>query len=214
MAGRDITPLMADDLQEAVVRPVLIVRFDIVTDPLTAWTGPGTFGPTGTNDAALDNQVFLSMAPIVGVSNITEDQGIGSATTITVSGHDLDEDLLQQIVRNRNKWRGQNAYLWLGLLMPDEHSVRANPMRIKTGVMTQMTVSRAKNEAVVIIEVDKDLGRAKSAALRWIDHQRIFSTDTWSAFIFDLMNQPEGFTNTSLGGFARVPTRPGTDKEK
>lgn len=214
MAGRDLTTGMHSFLGAGTIRPVLICRLDIVTDPLTAWTGPGTFAPTGTNDLALDNQTFLNMAPIVDVSNIIEDQGIGGAMTLTVSGHHLDDNLLRQIVRDRRQWRGQSAYLWLGLLLEDEYSVIANPMRIKTGVMTQMTVSRNKDEAIIIIEIDKDLGRAKSAALRWIDHQRLWPGDTWSAFIYDLMNQPEGFTNTSIGSSGSPPSRPGVDKPK
>lgn len=222
MSGRDITAGMKTALEDSVIRPVLIGRLDILTDPITAWTGPGTFVPTTTGDAAMDGQVFTNMAPFVELTDITEDQGIGEATSLVITGHDLDEELLRQVVRDRRQWRGRKAYLWLGLLNVDEATVVANPIRIKTGIMSQMTVKRNQEEATIMVEVDRDLGRAKGAPWRWIDHQRLFVGDTWSSFIQDLANQPEGFTNGGItdwipgtgigdprnGGGGRVPILP------
>ena len=207
MPGRDITAGMVTGLEAGVVRPVLIGRFDILTDPLVAWTGPGTFAPAATGDPALDGQIFLGMAPYIELSNVVEDQGIGGPTTIVISGHDLDEELLQQIVRDRRQWRGRSAWLWLGLLNADESTVVANPVRMKTGVMTQMVVTRDSESATVAVTIDRDLGRAQGALWRWLDHTRIFPADDWSTFIIRLSNQPEGITDGSLHG-AR-PGEPG-----
>jgi len=203
MAGRGLTGAMVTALDSGTIRPTLVGRFDIVTDPLTAWTGPGTFAPASTGDGALDGQVFVNFAPFLELSDIVEDQGIGGPTTITISGHDLDEDLLKQIVRDKRQWRGRKAWLWMGLMNADEATVVSNPARIKTGVMTQMTVARDAEKASVTVTVDKDLGRARSAPFRWIDHIRLFPADTWSTFIIDLVNQPGGFTQTPIqGGFS------------
>ncbi len=198
MAGRDLTAGMVTSLEASVIRPVLLGRFDIVTDPLIAWTGPGTFAPSASGDDALDGQVFVNLAPFLELSNITEDQGIGGPANITISGHDLDEDLLQQIVKDKRQWRGRSAWLWMGLLNTDEATVVADPARIKTGVMTQMVVTRDQRTASVTVTIDKDLGRANSAPFRWLDHARLFPADTWSSFIVDLINKPGGFTTTPL----------------
>ena len=177
MPGRDLTSGMVTALEAGTVRPVLLARFDIITDPLVAWTGPGTFAPTGTGDLALDGQIFLGMAPYIELSDVKEDQGIGGPTTIVVSGHDLDEELLRQIVRDKRHWRGQGSWLWLGLLNADESTVVVNPARIKTGVITQMITSRSAEDATVTVTIDRDLGRAQGALFRWKDHTRIFSAD-------------------------------------
>ncbi len=198
MPGRDITAGMKVALEAGAVRIVLLGRFDILTDPLVAWTGPGTFAPVATGDPHLDGQIFLGMAPYIELSDIAEDQGIGGPTTITVSGHDLDEELLRQIVRDKRTWRGRSAWLWLGLLNVDEATVVANPVRMKTGVMSQMTIIRDGEQSSVTVTIDRDLGRAQGALFRWLDHTRIFSTDTWSTFIIQLANQPEGITDRSL----------------
>lgn len=214
MPGRDITAGMVTALEASAVRAVLIGRFDILTDPLVAWTGPGTFAPTATGDAALDGQTFFGMAPYIELSNVVEDQGIGGPTTIVVSGQDLDEELLRQIIRDKRQWRGRGAWLWLGLLNVDEATVIANPVRMKTGVITQMVVTRDGETASVAVTIDRDLGRAQGALWRWLDHTRIYGADTWSTFIIALSNQPDGITDRSLHGGPGEPGGPPLDEDE
>lgn len=199
MPGRDLTAGMKTALEAGVVRPVLIGRLDILGDPLVAWTGPGTFAPTTSGDPALDGQVFLGMAPYIALSDAIEDQSIGGPTQITVSGHDLDQELLRQVVRDKRTWRGRGAWLWLGLLNADEASVVADPVRIKTGIIAQMTIARSGEESSVTVTIDRDLGRAEGALFRWVDHiTRIFPGDLWSTFVVQLSNQPGGIIDTSI----------------
>jgi hypothetical protein len=195
---RDITAGMTTALGAGVIRPVLIGRLDIASDPVVAWTGPGVFAPTGTGDAALDGRTFLPLAPFLEMSPIEEDQGIGGPVTLALTGHDLDEETLRQVVRDKRQWRGQPAYLWLGLLAADEKSVIADPVRIKSGVMTGMTVLRNKETAEVRVTLDADLGNARSAPYRWLDHSRIYPSDTFSAYIIKLANKPQGLTGADV----------------
>lgn len=196
--ARDLHTNTVTALSGNVIRQVLIVRLDIASDPLTAWTGPGVFAPTGTGDAALDGQIFALAAPVVDLSNITEDRGIGGPVTLTVSGHALDEDLLRQVVRDKRQWRGRDAWLWMGLLTADQKSVISNPFRIKTGVITSITTVRQAGESVVTVTIDKDLGNAQSAPFRIQDHPRFYPADTFGTFMVQLANKPEGFTATDL----------------
>lgn len=200
MNERTIAGAMATGLAERVLRPVLIGRLDIATDPITAWTGPGVFSPSGSGDSALDGQIFVTMGPFIELSTINEDQGIGGPVTLTLAGHDLDKEALRQIVRDKRAWRGRGAWLWTGLLNADESSVIVNPVRIKTGVMTQMVTHRDDKGATVTVTIDLDLGNARSAPFRWLDHSRVFSTDTWSTFIIKLANKPQGFGITLREG--------------
>lgn len=196
--ARDLTAGMVTALRSNVIRPVLLVHLDIASDPLTAWTGPGIFAPTGTPDAALNGLTFINAAPISEISEITEDQGIGGPVTITAAGHDIDESLLRQVVRDARQWRGRKAYLWLGLMNTDEATAIVSPTRIKTGVMSAMRVGREGDTANVTVTIDRDLGRARGAPFRWIDHAQLFPADTWSTFVIELANKPEGLTDYIL----------------
>ena len=198
--SRTITAALSAALQLSTIRPVLIGRLDIATDPVYAWTGPGIYAPSGTADSILNGISFDPVAPFVSVSDIQEDQGIGKPVTMIFSGHDVDEELLIQVVRDKRAWRGKNAYLWLGLLDTNEYSVIADPTRIKTGVITQMKTMRTEETAVVEVIIDQDLGNAKSAPFRWLDHTRLFSSDTFSTYMIKLGNRPQGFEDMNIKG--------------
>ncbi len=193
------------------VHPVLIARLDILTDPLTVWTGPGTFAPSGTGDTALDGQIFTGLAPLANISDIIEDRGVGSPTTLEVSGHDLDEDLLRQVVRDKREWRARRAYLWMGLLDTDQFAVIDDPVRIKTGIMTSMQTLRDAETSKVTATIDRDLGRARGAVFRWIDLPQFVSADKFSQFIARLANKSTNFELDDLrvaftiGNFSNLP---------
>lgn len=206
MPNRDISSAMETGLQQGTVRPVLIGRFDIDTDPLKTWTGPGTFAPSGSNDAALNGQVFSPLAPYIEMTNIVEDQRIGGPVTLSVSGDDLDMPLLRQIIRDKRDWRGKKAYLWIGLLNADEYSVINYPVRIKTGFIVNISTARDQGTAIASITIDEDLQGARWGPYRWIDHERLFTGDTASSFIIKLSNKPQGFVN---GDYKKNPWQPG-----
>ncbi len=198
--ARALDATTVSELQTPEIRPVLLVRLDITTDPLIAWTGPGTFAPSSSGDTQLDGQVFTPVAPIIDLSKITEDQGIGGAVTLKVSGHDLDEDLLQQIVKDKRQWRGNKAWLWLGLLAADQASVLDHPFRIKTGVITNIITNRTGANSIVSVTIDRDLGNARSAPFRIIDHPRFWPLDTFGTFVTALANKPGGLQTTDPFG--------------
>lgn len=195
--SRDMTTVMRDALAAPVIRPVLIAYLDISGDPISMWTGAGTFMPTGSGDSVLNGKTFYPDQSFVSVTDIVEDQGIGGAVTITLKANDLDEDALRQMCRDRAAWRGREAHLWLGLLNTDLQSVYADPVRIKTGVMTSISVTRSYGEVSIQIVVDVDIQNARSAPFRLLDHQRIHSGDTFSSFMIELANKPSGLERAS-----------------
>lgn len=192
MSNRDMTSAVETALQGSNLTLVLIGRLDFDGDPIKSWTGPGTFAPSGSGDAALDGQTFDPLAPFISITEISEDQSIGGPTTLQLAGHDLDEEALIQAVKNKNAWRGKPAYLWIGILNADEYTVLADPVRIKTGVMTNIRTNRGEDGASVSVTIDRDLGNAKAAPFRWVDHPRFYSADTFSSFVVKLANKPKG----------------------
>lgn len=195
---RDLTTQMQTGLQQRVVRPVLIGKLDIENDPVAAWTGHGLFAPSSSGDSELNGTTFDDAESFVSISDIKEDRGIGGPVTLTAMGHDLDEDLLRQVVRDKRAWRGKDAFLWLGLFDTDEVSVIADPVRIKTGVMTKMKVSRRDKNSVVEITIDADVRNANNAPFRWLDHTRIWSSDTLTTFMITLANKPGGLERSDI----------------
>lgn len=184
---------MSTALQGSVVTPVLIGRLDIKDDPVTAWTGPGIFAPTGTGDADLDGQTFDPVGSFVEVSNIAEDQSFGQPVVITLTADDLDLVAMRQIVRDKRIWRGRKAWLWLGLISADQKTVVADPVRIKTGFMTKIMIGRGVRVTTLTVNVDVDRSNALAAAFRLIDHVKFWPADSFSTFIIKLANKPQGF---------------------
>ena len=189
---RPMTTAMSTALNQQVIRPVLIAFMDIASDPITMWTGPGAFAPTGSGDSVLDGKTFLPAESVADVSDIQEDQGIGGPVTILLKANDLDTDALRQFVRDRSAWRGRPAYLWMGLFDSTAVAVISSPIRIKTGIMTRVSVVRSEQDVYIELIIDADLQNARSAKFELIDHQRIYPDDRFSAFILELANKPSG----------------------
>ena len=190
--SRDLTSEMLGAIEAPVIRPVLIAYLDIASDPIAMWTGAGTFQPTGSPDLILNGKSFLPNSAFADMSEIKEDEGIGGPITILLAGDSLDEAALRQIVRDRRQWRGRKAYFWLGLLNENLNAVYEYPVRIKTGIMTRVEVRRGTDDVSIELVVDEDLGNAKTAAFRITDHARIHAGDTFSSFVTELANKPNG----------------------
>ncbi|MFW6198567.1 MAG: hypothetical protein ACOC5E_01960 [Acidobacteriota bacterium] len=197
-----VEPEMQSALEERVLRPVLIGRLEIEDDPVRAWTGPGLFQPQGTGDDALDGVTFDPISPPQSISEVQEDQGIGGPVTITMDAHDLDQAVLRQLVRDRRLYKGRPAWLWLGLLDEQQEAVVPDPVRLKTGVITEITTSRQQDQAVAEIEIDEDLGQASGRRTRLTDHRQFWPSDTFSLFVISLLNSRQGIRGSKGGGSA------------
>lgn len=189
---RDMSMQMQEGFEAPVIRPVLISYLDILGDSISMWTGPGAFSATGTPDSILNGKVFLSTESFVDASEITEDNGIGGPVSILLKANNINEDALRQMVRDKRRWRGRAAYMWMGLLNEDLNAVYEFPIRIKTGIMTRIVVNRSSSTVNIELTIDEDLQNAKSSPFRLTDHQRIFPEDMFSAFVVGLANKPAG----------------------
>lgn len=178
---------LEDVLKAAVVKPVFIGFFDIASDPIRAWTGPGTFAPSSTGDADLDGFTFGEAVGIVQVSDFTENQGLGEDWSISFSVGDANLDPFTQMVVDRRIFLGRRVVIWRAFLLADESGVAPYINRVFTGVMTAATMERrAAQASVITITCDQDLQKASQAPVRWIDHQFFNPTDTASTYIASL----------------------------
>jgi hypothetical protein len=90
--------------------------------------------------------------------------------------------------------------VWLGIYDEDGKTVLSEPTRIKTGILAEAQIIRSTGEAALQFSIDSDLQNARSAALRYVEHQNIFEGDTFSSYMVDLANKPGGFVRGALGG--------------
>lgn len=190
---RDLTASMDTALAATVLRPVLIARLDIRDDPLYAWTGPGAFVPVGSGDTALDGNTYLPAEGLVDIGTVAEEYSAGGPMRLTVTAAELNDVLMRQVVRDRRIWQGRKAWLWLGLLDTDDMTVIPWPVRLKTGVISSMEVTRGgRGGPVCTVTIDADLGRATGAAYRIKGHALVWPGDTASTYLVRLAQGPLG----------------------
>ena len=198
--SRDLASATQTGLQAGPYCKVLIGRLDIASDPVYVWTGPGILLPSGTSDAALNGYSFSPAQGFVGISSFFENMGIGRPVTATLTGHDMDQELMRQVVRDKRTWRLQPAYIWAAILDTDKMTVLGEPFRMKTGVMTNMTVTRTSDSAVVSVTIDEDVGKSRETAYYIADHPRLWAADTYATYVAKLANKPNGLGPLDVGG--------------
>jgi hypothetical protein len=89
--------------------------------------------------------------------------------------------------------------MWLGLLDQTQVAVLSDPVRIKTGIMTNAAVTRTGSQVAIEMTVDVDLQNAQTAPFRITDHQRIYPDDMFSSFMVELANKPQGLERGGAG---------------
>ena len=196
----DLTDDMQDAVEQKTFRPVVIAYLDILGDPIAMWTGNGDFAPSGGSDPVLNGKVYYRSESFASVSEIQQDEGIGAPVIVTLKANDLDESALRQVIRDKRRWLGRKAYIWLGVYDEDGKTVLSEPTRIKTGILAEAQISRSTGDVSLQFSIDSDLQNAKSAPLRYVEHQKIFEGDLFSSFIIELANKPSGFIRNGVGG--------------
>lgn len=201
---------LADVLQAAVVRPVTVGWLDFKDDPLRGWSGPGAFSPTTTGDSDLDGNVFLEVEGAVELSEIRQDQGLGAPLTITFAAGEMnDEPGVLQLIADRRAFLGRKVKLWRFFLSADESSVLPDFYVLFSGVMVGAeTVRRPGQPALISVQCDQDLQKARSAPVRWIDHQIWYPDDTFSTFINSLSRGGVATAQERATGPTFIPGRP------
>jgi len=201
---------LADLLQAAVVRPVTVGWLDFKDDPLRGWSGPGAFAPTDTGDSDLDGNVFLEVEGAVELSEIRQDQGLGAPLTITFAAGEMnDEPGVLQLIADRRAFLGRKVKLWRFFLSADESSVLPDFYVLFSGVMVGAeTVRRPGQPALISVRCDQDLQKARTAPVRWIDHQIWYPSDAFSTYINSLSRGGVATAQERATGPTFIPGRP------
>jgi len=202
--SRNLDPTLVAEYDKQTIRPIWIIRLDILNDPVLVWTGRGTFNPVGTGDTALDGQSFLGLGSIGSIDAIQDTDSGSGAVTLTLPGISSSEPLLSQLLTSADIWRFRNAYIWTGLL-DESSSIIVNPFRVKTGRMDNMRATDDGTEATIQVTIESHQAFAGQALdTRYSEQKDIDSTDTSQNYIHDLANKRPGIgvatPNTGSGG--------------
>jgi len=173
--------------QDTTLRVAWAVHLDIDQDPISVWTGPGVFAPSGTADSALNGKVFESIgsAAIVTIGPVTDDDKGVSPLTMALGGADIDADGARQFIRDRRAYQGRDAYVWFCLL--NEQYTGAEAERYYTGSMSVVAFQDGE-EPVLSLTIDRDLRLVRTPPRKLSRQKDIWPGDTFADWIVDAAN--------------------------
>lgn len=193
-------------LHADVVRPVFVVRLDILGDPLFGWTGPGAFAPNATGDAKLDGSIFFESEGFVEISDVTETMGIGGPIDITFAAGSLEQEaLFERIFVSRRAFISRPAHVWQFWLSEDESGLYEQYEQFFSGVMTGADLTRSGDQpAIITVNCDFDLQGAKRPPALLAEHQTYYPGDTFATRINGIRRGAIAGADPATQG----PTRP------
>jgi hypothetical protein len=169
-----------------------IIRLDVETDPLFAWTGYGdlVFGASETGDPSLDSQTFYGITHLVADIGAVEDSHGSNGLKIVLPGIDLTAPAMQQVVYDKRKWQFKAARIWL-LFLDDNGAIIGKPIRVRSGKMDQMKVIETDDgEGIVECMVESAQAYAGEALnTRYSEQAELDATDNSQRYVWQLANQ-------------------------
>jgi len=199
MARDDMSPAFEDEVDAPPLRPVWIIRLDIDTDPVYAWTGRGdlTIGASETTDDALNGNTYIGLCNIGTISPIKDTEKGSAAVKLSLPGVDLTQTALLEVLVNSRAWQYRQAWIWFGVLNTDLNLV-IKPIRVKTGRMDQLSITGGAGDGAVNVVVESHQAyTSRASKTRFSQQKEIDPTDTSQDYIHDLANKQPGIGETS-----------------
>ncbi len=191
----DAATIAAQESQ--VVYEAFIVRLDVEGDEFLAWTGLGTYTPSGTGDGAIealvngtDTAAYSGVAALGSIESITDSNEGTRSVTLTLSGVSLAEDVAKQIIFEARKWQFRRGRIW-GINLDENGVPVGNPWRIRTGRMENMQYKRGGDDGAATISVDLEGYSSYTQEplfSRYSEQKDLDATDTSQDFVHELAN--------------------------
>jgi hypothetical protein len=186
------TGALSTALDGQTLNMAYILRLDITTDPVFAWTGMGdlTFAAGATGDSALDGQTFQGITHLVAdIGAVQDQQGGTNALEISLPGVDLTDEAMRQIVYDRRKWQFKPGRLWL-VFLDDAGAVIGKPVRLRSGKMDLMTVQENDDGTGIVkcIVESQQAYASEPLASRYSEQSNVDATDTSQKYVWQLAN--------------------------
>jgi hypothetical protein len=199
--------LPAASLGGAAVNVFWLGYLDFDGDPLRVTTLPYDYTPTGTGDADLDDEVFLSLpAQLVSISPVVNAEGGTDAVDASLAGIPVANQDLLDLLAVPGNWRGRTFRLWRGLA--DSAWAPSVLEAYHTGYMMQLAYRGGATQQTITVKTENWLAAFTTPRNRtYQDQSEHDATDNSAARIRAAANGIQ-----TAGGFlpGTVPQMPWT----
>jgi len=146
-------------------------------------------GFPSTGDPSLDGKTFSGLGDILEINTVSEGVGGSDGLEITFPGVDLNDTMMQQVIRDRDRWQFRRAIVWLMLLDPVTFLVAGQPFRIKTGRIDSMPFEENNEGGTIKCVIEGQQSSADEPLnTRYSEQIDINANDTSQKYIYQLAN--------------------------
>lgn len=169
-----------------------IIRLEVETDPLYAWTGFGdlTFTPGQTGDTKLDGMTFTGITHLVAqVGSVQDKQGGSGPLEIALPGVNLMDEAMKQVIYDQRKWQRKPGYVWVALFDTVTGALIGKPISVRRGLMDQMVVEETDAGGVIRCTIEGQQAYASPASgSRYSEQAELDATDNSQQHVWTLAN--------------------------
>lgn len=178
MATRDITTVLGNALDDAVIEPFFAVEFDFSSGPVRVWTGVG--------EATIDGNTYTGTGTLLEVSAVEETAEMAvRGATLTMTG--IPSNLLSLALQE--PYQGRKCTVYFGVV---DGSTYSGLTEVFAGYMDEMNIDEAPDFATIEMKVENkliDLERARVRRYSSGYQQSVYPGDLGLDFVEDLQDK-------------------------
>jgi len=178
MATRDITTVVENALDDAVVQPFFAIELIFDSGPLRLWTGIG--------EATIDGDTYVGTGNLLSVSAIEETTELAvRGATITLSG--VPSEVISLALQSA--YQGRVCNIYFGMVDGNTYS---NLTQIFSGYMDEMNISESAETSSIELKVENkliDLERARTRRYTSSYQESVYPGDLGFRFVEDLQDK-------------------------
>ena len=152
MATRDITTVLSNDLDDAVISPFFAVELLFDSQTIRTWTG--------NKDVTIDGNTYTGTGELLGISSIEETPEIAArGATLTLTG--IPSNLISLAMQT--PYQGRVCNIYFGIVNGNTYS---NLTEIFSGYMDEMNIDEGYEYATIELKVENKLVDLERARVR------------------------------------------------
>lgn len=178
MGTRDITTVVENALNDAVVHPFFAIELIFDSGPLRLWTGVG--------EATIDGNTYTGTGNLLSVSSIEETTELAvRGATITLSG--IPSEVISLALQTA--YQGRVCNIYFGMVDGNSYS---NLTQIFSGYMDEMNISEDAETSSIELKVENkliDLERSRTRRYTSAYQKSVYPGDLGFDFVEDLQDK-------------------------
>ena len=178
MATRDITTVLGNALDDAVINPFFAVEFDFSSGPVRVWTGVG--------EATIDGNTYTGTGTLLEVSAVEETAEMAvRGATLTMTG--IPSNLLSLALQE--PYQGRKCTVYFGVV---DGSTYSGLTEVFAGYMDEMNIDEGPDFATIEMKVENkliDLERARTRRYTSAYQKSVYPGDLGLDFVESLQDK-------------------------